>query len=176
MTTSAEKEIEVLSGREINVSTQILREGGEAIHFRVSREVPLLDVMIEGARRVGVTLLPNTMAPLDRLWNLRGHEIREPIGDLQQQVGEYVRLPHASRHFGIELVLAFRVNTWWAVAPRTDLSPREILALPEIQLDYTQYTLYKPGSTEPLPIDTPVAIERGMAFEAQRDGRYGREA
>lgn len=76
-------------------------------------------------------------------------------------------------HFGIELVLAFRVNVRWAVAPAPQMTPRQILALPAINLPYEQYTLYLPGSSDPLPLDTPITITRGEALEAQRDGKYG---
>jgi hypothetical protein len=79
----------------------------------------------------------------------------------------------ATRDFGIELTLAIRVNTRWDVATSESMTPREILALPQIALDFQQYTLYLPGSAEPLPLDAPVAITRGEVFEAQRDGKYG---
>ena len=78
-----------------------------------------------------------------------------------------------TKDFGIELVLAFRVNTRWAVATSSDMTPKQILALPGIGLDYQQYTLYLPGSSDPLPLDKPIHLERGAALEAQRDGKYG---
>jgi hypothetical protein len=53
------------------------------------------------------------------------------------------------------------------------MSPREIFALPEFQFDPSSFSLYLPYSATPLQLDTPLAIERGMAFEAQRDGLYG---
>ena len=53
------------------------------------------------------------------------------------------------------------------------MTPREILALPGIGLDHTQYTLYPPESARFLPLDDPITITRGMALEAQRDGKYG---
>lgn len=159
--------------RQIHVTTRILGNGADPVGFRISREATLLDLTAEGASRAGVSLLPAAGTPFDRLHNLRGNEVGPAIDDLGQTVGDFVRDPANSQHFGIELVLAFRVNTRWTVAPRAQLSPREILALPEIQLDHTQYTLYRPGSTEPLPLDGQVVIERGVAFEAQRDGRYG---
>ena len=36
------------------------------------------------------------------------------------------------------------------------MTPKEILALPAINLDYQQYTLYLPGSNDPLPLDKPI--------------------
>jgi hypothetical protein len=53
------------------------------------------------------------------------------------------------------------------------MTPKQILAPPAINLDYQQYTLHLPGSAQPLPLDNPITITRGMAFEAQRDGKYG---
>ena len=118
--------------------------------------------------------LPTEDAPLDRLHNIVKHDQVGPaIENLDQAVGDFVERPGTSKDFGIELVLAFRVNTRWAVAPKPELSPREILALPPINLDYQQYSLYLPNSTTLLPLDTAIKIERGMAFEAQRDGKYG---
>jgi hypothetical protein len=74
------------------------------------------------------------------------------------------------------LARTLRVNTRWDVAPKPELTPLEILALPKIHLDPAEYSLYLPECTEPLPPDKPVKIERGQDFEAQRDGRYGRES
>ena len=159
--------------QQVHVSTRILQDGAETSRFRIARDATLLDLMAEGASLAGVVLLPTAEAPLDTLHNLRGDWIGPPIADLDQPVGEFVRDPAHTQHFGITLVLAFRVNTRWAVAPKADLSPREILALPEINLDYTQYTLYLPGSADLLPLDDPMTVQRGAAFEAQRDGKYG---
>jgi hypothetical protein len=161
------------TAQQVHVSARILQDDAETFRFSLSRDATLLDLMAEGVRLAGVSLLPSADAPFDQLHNLRGNDIGPAIEDMDQIVRDFVREPAHSQHFGIRLVLAFRVNTRWAVAPRPQLSPREILALPEIELDYTQYTLYRPGSTEPLPLDEAVTIQRGAAFEAQRDGRYG---
>lgn len=59
------------------------------------------------------------------------------------------------------------------MAPNPDMTPKEILSLPAINLDYRQYTLYLPGSNDPLPLDKPIHLKRGEALEAQRDGKYG---
>lgn len=64
------------------------------------------------------------------------------------------------------------VNTRWAIATAASMSPRQILELPGIELDYTQYTLYLPNSVDVLPLDTPIVLERGKAFEAQRHASY----
>lgn len=159
---------------EVQVNTRLLAPDAKEFKFKVPGTAPLLEVFQRGAELAQETLLPTKDAPLDRLHNIVKHDQVGPaIDDLDQAVGEFVTRPGNTKDFGIEVVLAFRVNTRWAVAPKPELSPREILALPEINLDYTQYSLYLPNSTDLLSLDTPVKIHRGMAFEAQRDGRYG---
>jgi hypothetical protein len=159
---------------EVQVRTQLLAPDAEQFKFKVPETALLLEVMQRGAALANVELLPTQDAPLDRLHHIVKHdEVGPAIDDLDQSVGDVVKMPGTSKDFGIELVLAFRVNTRWAVAPKLDLSPREILALPKVNLDYTQYSLYFANSSELIALDTPIKIERGMAFEAQRDGRYG---
>jgi hypothetical protein len=162
------------AGHEVQVTTRLLAPDAEEFKFKLPDTAPLLEVLQRGTELAHVTLLPTTDAPVDRLRNIFKHDQMGPvIEDLDQAVGEFVTRPGTTKDFGIELVLAFRVNTRWAIAPKPELSPREILALPQINLDYTQYSLYFPNSTELLPLDTPIKIERATAFEAQRDGRYG---
>ncbi len=60
------------------------------------------------------------------------------------------------------------------MATAKEMTPQEILALPGINLKYEEYTLYPPDSDVPLPLDTPICIKRGMEFEAQPDGKYGK--
>jgi len=160
---------------EIHVTTRILRPGTQENRFEIAESASLLEVMQEAARRASETLLPNEDAPLDTFHNIQHHDdVRPAIDDLDQAVGEYVKEKHTTRDFAITLVLAFCVNTRWAVATAAQMSPREILALPSINLDFQSYTLYHQGSTEPLPLDTPLTIPRGLCLEAQRDGKYGR--
>lgn len=159
----------------VHVSIQILPDGGETFRFQVGEDDSLLDLMVEGADLASTALLPTGDNPLDELHNLRGQDVGPTINDLDQAVGPFVRAPQNTQHFGITLVRAFRVNTRWAVAPQAQLSPREILSLAAINLDYTQFTLYLPDSSEPLPLDEAIPIERGDVFEAQRDGKYGME-
>jgi hypothetical protein len=163
-----------MQGHEIRVTVSLANLLSEKTEFELPFAAPLLEVLQEGATKLNKTLLPNSEQPLDRLHNvLRHDQIGPPIDNLEQALGDYLRGKDTSRDFAIELVRAFRVNTRWAVAPKEQMSPREILALPAINLDFQQYTLYLPGKSDPLPLDTPIPIERGMAFEAQRDGRYG---
>lgn len=159
---------------DVQVRVRLLSSGAEEFKVKLPEVAALLEVMQRGAALAHVALLPTQEAPLDRLHNiLKQGEVGPAVLDLDQAIGDFVRQPGTTKDFGIELVLAFRVNTRWAITPKPDLSPREILALPEINLDYTQYSLYLPNSSDLLALDTPLKVERGMAFEAQRDGRYG---
>jgi hypothetical protein len=54
------------------------------------------------------------------------------------------------------------------------MTPRELLT--SFGFDPSQFSLYKPDSTEPLPADTAISLYRGDMFEAQKDGRYGASA
>jgi hypothetical protein len=157
----------------LSVIVRIL--GHEAEAFRISPHVTLLEVMAEGARLGGYALLPPNQRPFDRLHSLNGHEVGPVIDNLEQTLEEYLRHSPGDAHFAVELARTLRVNTRWDVAPKPELTPREVLALPRVHLDPAEYSLYLPECTEPLPPDTPVKIERGADFEAQRDGRYGRE-
>jgi hypothetical protein len=156
------------------VSVRVLQPPGPDVDVELPNDDPLSETLIQGAAALSVTLLPSPQEPLDKLRNEIQHgEFGPPIGDLDQPLGEYLHEPHTSKRFAIELVLAIRVNTRWAIATADSMSPRQILELPGIDLDYSQYTLYLPNSTEVLPLDTPIALHRGIAFEAQRDGKYG---
>lgn len=144
--------------------------------LRLPASDTLLEVLQKGAHELGIELLPNSTAPFDTLHNIkRREEVGPAIVDLDQQLGEYLKEKHTTHDFGIDFKLAFRVNTRWAVAPKSMMTPREILALPQINLDYQQYTLYRRGSSEPLPLDTALEVKRGDWFEAQKDGKYGGE-
>lgn len=159
---------------QVNVTTRIVDPPTPPHHLHLDANVALLEVLQEGASAAHVVLLPTASEPLDLLRNFLDQDsLGPPIANLDEPVGEFVRRPHTTKNFGIELVLAFRVNNRWAVAPAAEQTPRQILALPAVNLDPAEYTLYLPGSDHVLPIDTPVIITRGMAFEAQKDGRYG---
>jgi len=160
-----------MKDHEVNVSVRVIPDN-RPFPFHVPAVDSLLDVMQTGAQRADVTLLPNADAPLDLLHNIGKHQEPGPaITDLGQAVGDYVDADGHTNDFGIELVRAIRVNTRWAIAPKDMTSPHEILDL--FQLNYQEYSLYRGNSADLLPLDTPIAISRGDAFEAQRDGKYG---
>jgi len=175
MSTELKEDVEAHAGghHRVQVATRVLGHGMET--FSVPRHATLVEVMAEGARLSGFALLPPSEHPFDRLHAMHGEEAGHVIEHLHQTIEEYLRHPDTSPHFAIELVTTFRVNTRWDVATKPEMSPREILALPRIHLDYTEYTLYFPEKKEPILLDTPVPIERGAEFETHRDGRYGGE-
>lgn len=162
------------SHRQVHVTVKLLPAGNEA-KFNLPENVSLREVLEEGARELHLELLPPApQEPLDRLHGILKHdEVGPAITNLDQSLGMYLDDKGTKPDFGIELVLAFRVNTRWAVATSPQMTPKEILALPAINLDYQQYTLYLPGSATPLPLEQAITITRGEALEAQRDGKYG---
>lgn len=165
------------SRHELQVEARLLHDGSTAVSFKLPANAALIEVLQEGAERLAVRLLPSAEQPLDHLHDVMAqHEVGPTIADLSQPLDVFLEEPGTTHTFGIELVRAFRVNTRWSVAPTAELTPRAILSLPRINLDFQNYTLYRPGSVDPLPLDVPVPIERGEAFEAQRDGKYGSEA
>ncbi len=173
MSTELTESMEAHAGghHQVHVSTQIQGHGIET--FEVSRHATLLELMAEGARLTGLSLLPPTEHPFDRLHAMHGEAVGHVIENIHQTIEEYLRQPDTSPHFAIELLRTFRVNTRWDVAPKPELSPKEILALPRIHLEYTEYTLYYPEKNEPIPLDMPIPVERGEELDAHRDGRYG---
>lgn len=161
------------AGREVGHHVKLeVRElpRGTPTTLRIDWEATLLEFFARAADALGLSLLPSPEAPLDTLHNLT-HEGDQVIPDLELSVGEYLRAPHTSHDFGIKLERVLFVNTQARVAPEASMRPREILALFEMD---TNFTLYRSGSNEPLPLDTEILIERGMRLEAQRDGKYGR--
>lgn len=141
-------------------------------HFHVSRDVPLLHVLDEGALKLDVKLLPDGAHPLDHLRAVYGdHQAGEPL-NLEQTLGEFLKQQPVTHHFAVELVLAIQVNTRWRVAPEKGMTPKAILILAGLKPD--EYSLYHPvDAKEPLPPEVPVKLHRGERFEAQRDGKYG---
>ena len=171
MDTQEPIEHESVDGAVVKVSVEILETGQGPYQLRLEREAPLAEVLERGLTDSGNQLVPEPVPPVDRLHNLRHKEVGPAIANLEEPLWKYLREPHITHDFGIELVRAFRVNTRWAVAPDPKMTPRQILGL--VDLDYQQYTLYRPGSSDPLPLDSPIEMKRGEVFEAQRDGKYG---
>jgi hypothetical protein len=132
---------------EVHATTRILPAGAES-KFELPDNAALLEVLQEGAGHAGVPLLPPAPeTPLDQLHDLSQHgQAGPPSTNLDQPLGAYLEEKGTIPHFGIELVLAFRINTRWAVASKPQMTPKEILALLAINLPYQEYTLYLPGA------------------------------
>jgi hypothetical protein len=146
---------------------------GEEHHARVALGQTLHELMVIGAEKIGIPLLPTTAHPLDYLrCHHAGHagEWSEPITDLQKALWMAI-VDGCSRHFAIEYRLLVQINARWGVAPKADATPRELLE--SFGLNPAEYSLYPTDSKEPLPPGTPLKLHRGDRFEAQKDGRYG---
>lgn len=160
---------------EVEILVEVLHHPDhEPKHFRVKREATFLEVLAEAARKLDVRLLPNPHIPLDRLRGVyEHHRVGDPL-DLNTTVEDFLRHGDKTHNFAVELVLAIEINTRWRIAPEKEMTPKAILAL--AGLPWEQYSLYYPAdSVDPLPPDTPVKLDRGQRFEAQRDGKYGAE-
>lgn len=161
------------AGKNVEISVELLHDPEhERKHFRVERDARLLEVLDEGAKKLGVKLLPNPEAPLDRLRGLyEHHRVGEPL-NLELTVEDFLKQEPRTHQFAVDLVLAIQINTRWRIAPEKEMTPKAILAL--AGLAWQEYSLYRPvDSVDPLPPDTPVKLHRGERFEAQRDGKYG---
>jgi hypothetical protein len=159
----------------VSLEVRLLPDGASA-RLRAHLSDTLLTIMRQGAGELRVELLPPGVdrRPLDLLrWRQPDGSYSAAIEDLDQALWTFLRAHRGPRRFGIELVRAFSVNTRWAVATVPTMSPREILALPEVNLSFQEYSLYRPGSARELPLDERIPITRGDHFEAVRDGKYG---
>jgi hypothetical protein len=163
------------AGRSVEISVELFHDPEhERKHFHVVRDARLLEVLDEGAKKLGVKLLPHPEAPLDRLRAVyENHHAGEPL-NLELTLEEFLKREPRTDHFAVDLVLAIQINTRWRIAPEKEMTPKTILAL--AGLAWQEYSLYFPAdSVDPLPPDTPVKLHRGQRFEAQRDGKYGGE-
>ena len=155
----------------VEISVEVLDSCDRKHKVRIADNASLLEVLQEASKKLRVELLPNRCHPLDALRNYdECGRLSEPL-DLDLSLSELLSQPRTTTHFAIELVLAIRVNARWKVAPIASMSPRQITEL--FELDHTQYTLYRPDCDQPLPLDDPIDLTRGIAFEAQLDGKYG---
>jgi hypothetical protein len=158
-------------GRRIDVTAHV---AGHAVQtFEIGGDATLLHTMERAAMLAGFALLPPRERSFDLLHAMHGEVVGPVIEHLDDTLTEYLRDPGHAAHFTVELARAIHVNNRWDVAPKEEMTPREILALPRIHLDPAKYTLYLPESTKELPPDTPIKLERGTDLEAQADGKYG---
>jgi hypothetical protein len=146
---------------------------GHELKFDALLTDTLIEVFERGAQALDKPLLPPGSAhPLDilRCREQQGNGWSDPITHLERPL--WLALAEGcSRHFGIEYVLAVKINTKWDIAPSASATPRQLLT--SFGFDPAQFSLYRPDSLDPLPPDTPLSIKRGETFEAQKDGRYG---
>lgn len=155
---------------DVQVFVEILGEARKPEHLAIPSHETLLFVLDKGAHAFHVELLPNAEEPLDRLYGFHGDE-SGPHLDLQLMLKEHLDAHPASHRFGIELVLAIRINTRWRIASSCEMTPKAILELAD--LPWEEYTLYRPGEKTALPLEKPIELHRGECFEAQKDGKYG---
>ena len=155
-----------------HVMVRVLNDGDQKAHrVELTGAALLLDVLLTGAELAGVKLLPPGERPLDQLHLLKDGKVEPALENLDEPLDKFLHSAGSGHEFGIELLDVFAVNNRWAVAPKPDLTPREILPL--VGLSHEQFTLYPPHSDQMLPLDNPVKVRRGERFEAQRDGKYG---
>ncbi len=158
--------------RAISIKARILPDGEFRV-IRVKLSDTLIQVMTKVSEEFQVTLLPPSPSePYDQLFCYnRNDQLIGPLTELSTPIWKILIQYHCKRKFGLKLMTSFKVNATWKVAPKNEMTPREILDL--FGMDYTQYTLYLPNSSDPLPLDESRTIVRGECFEAIKDGRYG---
>ena len=156
----------------IPIKARILPEG-EFHVIRVKLTDTLRQLMASIAAEFQIVILPpEPLDPYDQLFCYGRHDdLIGPLTDLSLPLWRLLVQYHCKRKFGLKLITSFKVNTTWLIAPKDQMTPREILAL--CGMDYTQFTLYLPDSADPLPLDETRTINRGDCFEAIKDGRYG---
>jgi len=159
----------------VRVSIREWPEGHEK-HLAVRLGETLLSLMREGGEKLGMPVLPPgaETEPLDGLrFQRRDGSWSPAINDLSEPL--WLAVVHGdSRHFGVEYKLVVQINTKWGIAPSSQPTPKQLLEA--FGFSATEYSLYYPNSSEPLPPDVPLHLKRGERFEAQKDGRYGASA
>jgi hypothetical protein len=160
-----------LGRTKVRMTSQRFPDGKE-VHFAAHLSDTLGRVFEEAAQALAEPLLPPPpQEPLDLLRMRRQNgSWSDPISDFDLPLWKALA-DGFTRHVSVEYRLEVRINTKWGVASAPELTPRVLLT--EFGFDPSQFTLYKPGSTVPLPPDTPIKLQRGEHFEAQKDGRYG---
>ena len=160
-----------LTRLKVRMSAQRYPDGKE-VHFSAHLGNTLRQVFEEAAHALGEPPLPpKPQQPLD-LFRMRRHNgaWSGPITDFDLPLWKALA-DGLSRHVSVEYRLVVQINTKWGVASASQMTPRALLA--EFGFDPSQFSLYKAGSADLLPPDTPIQISRGERFEAQKDGRYG---
>jgi hypothetical protein len=155
----------------IALAVQELPDGKPA-HIKASLTNTLLEVFERGAQELGKPLLPPAgAAPLDTLHcRERGGGWSAPLTGLDRPL--WLALAQGcTRRLGIDYKLVVKINTKWGVAPSASLTPKALLDA--FGFSSSEFSLYTPDGKDPLPPDTPLALQRGQMFEAQKDGRYG---
>jgi hypothetical protein len=154
----------------VMLSVRELPEGKE-VKFKAALTDTLREVFDRGAQELGKPLLPpSPAATLDALHFRARGGWGEPLTGLDRPL--WLALAQGgTRRLGIDYKLVVKINTKWGVAPAASVTPRALLEAFGFSPD--EFSLYTPEGTEPLPPDTPLALERGWVFEAQKDGRYG---
>jgi len=145
---------------------------GSRVQIKAALTDTLREVFERGAKELGKELLPpGSDTPLDTL------HCRERGGDVWSELINNFDRPlwlalaqGCTRRFGIEYKLAVKINTKWGVAPAA-ATPRTLLD--SFGFSPNEFSLYTLDSNTPLPPDTPLSLQRGQMFEAQKDGRYG---
>lgn len=158
--------------KELNIKVCLLPKN----EFRIIR-TKLVDTLSQMMEKIAtkfneVLLPPNPQNPYDQLFCYDRHDnLIGPLTELSLPLWRLLIQYHCKLKFGLKLLLSFKVNTTWVIAPKSQMTPKEILGL--CGMDYTQFTLYLPDSADPLPLDGVLTISRGDYFEALKDGKYG---
>lgn len=146
--------------------------GGKDVKFKAALDDTVGEAFVKAAEALDKSLLPPPPnAPLDLLRvKLRNGQWSAPFADFDEPLWLFL-LRGFKRHFAVEYLLIVKINTQWGVAPSENATPRELLSA--FGMDAQEFSLYTLDGSEPLPVDTPLSLERGDKFEAQKDGRYG---
>ena len=117
-------------------------------------------------------LPPEPEQPLDQLFYYDRHNhLMGPASDLTTPIWKVITQHHARLKLSLKLSLTIQVNANWKIAPKEEMTPREIMQL--FELDSSQYSLYHLHGTDPLPVDTAIKLHRGERLVAIKDGKYG---
>ena len=159
-----------LSNKKITLKVRDWTSGTE-VKFKAELNDTLSEVFRKAAEALNKPLLPPALSqPLDVFrCKMRGGNWEE-ITNFEQPLW-LALLRGCTRNFAVEYKLVVKINTRWGVAPSSNATPRQLLTAFGMNPD--EFSLYRTDSTEPLPPDSPLELQRADKFEAQKDGRYG---